>query len=103
MTIFDNSWKGKIIHCVTDSSHSRGVCVMFKENLKCEVRNHRSSTDGRILLVNLKIFDQIYCLTNIYAPNSEFDRRNFFVDVHQWSQDFFFFPFFHVFFIKPQK
>lgn len=87
VSIFDNSWKGKIIHCVTDSSHSRGVCVMFKENLKFEVINHRCSTDGRILLVNIKIFDQIYCLTNIYAPNSEFERRKFFVDVQKWLED----------------
>ena len=87
VSIFNSTWKGKIIHAVTESSHSRGVCIMFKENLKFQILNHKSSNDGRLLLVNVKFFDEIYCLTNVYAPNSESERRDFFAEIENWIHD----------------
>ena len=75
---FNNLWKGKIFHSFTDSSHSRGVCIMIKENLNIEIVNVHSSDDGRILLLNVKLFDDMFCLVNIYAPNCDKLRKSFF-------------------------
>ena len=34
---FTRGWSGEIFHCVTDSVHSRGVCIMFKKDLQYSV------------------------------------------------------------------
>ena len=50
---------------------------MFKEKLNVEILNSKCCDDGRILLLNVKIHDKVYCLTNIYAPNSELREKLF--------------------------
>ena len=42
--IFNSNWNGKIFHNFTDSSHSRGVCIMFDE-----IINQHCSENGRLL------------------------------------------------------
>ena len=87
VSTFDSSWKGHIVHATTDSSHSRGVCIMFREKLNVKILNSKCCDDGRILLLNVKIHDEVYCLTNIYAPNSEIERKAFFTTVENWIQN----------------
>ena len=79
MKCFNILWKGKILHSVTDSAHSHGVCIMFKNNLNVEILNTKSCDMGCLLLVNIKVNDEIITLVNIYAPNSETDRTIFMV------------------------
>ena len=85
---FNSSWKGCILHAVTDSVHSRGVCIMFRQKLDFEILNFKSCTSGRILLVNIKIRDEVITLINIYAPNSEKDRISFYSTINAWINDF---------------
>ena len=87
VSTFDSSWKGHIVHATTDSSHSRGVCIMFREKLNVKILNSKCCDDGRILLLNVKIHDEVYCLTNICAPNSEIERKAFFTTVENWIQN----------------
>ena len=61
--MLSNSWKGKILHTVTDSSHSRGICVLFRDDLKLEVLDYKCCTEE--MLINVMIWDEVYCLTNI--------------------------------------
>ena len=81
---FNSYWSGKIVHNLTDSSHSRGVCIMFHESLNIEVINTHCSDDGRMLLVNAKVFDQIFCFINVYAHNIESKRKQLFDKVKKW-------------------
>ena len=78
---FNNSWNGEIIHAVTDSAHSRGVCMLIKAKSNIEVIDSYPSSDGRSLICNIKIKGIILTLVNIYAPNSECERKSFFTKI----------------------
>ena len=74
----NSRWFGKSIHCYTDSSYSRGVSVLFKKDLPIEILDIHRSIDGRKILVNVKLNDNIFSLVNVYAPNNESNRLDFF-------------------------
>lgn len=75
---------GEIVHCFSESVHSRGVSVLFKKNSKIEIINHYKSVDGRRFLINIKYNDQQLTLLNVYAPNNEKYRIDFFKRVITW-------------------
>ena len=85
---FNSYWNGKIIHNHTDSSHSRGVCIMFHESLNVDIIDTHCSDDGRLLLLNVKMFDQIFCLVNVYAHNIESNRKQLFEKLKKWILQF---------------
>ena len=87
MKCFNILRKGDILHSVTDSAHSRGVCIMFRNNLNVEMLNTKSCDVGRLLLVNIKVNDEVITLINIYVPNSETDRSSFYGKVDKWITD----------------
>ena len=72
------SWKGEIKLTLSDSSHSRGVAILFQRNFAGKVLNHHSSKDGRLLIVNIEFAGEIISLVSLYAPNNEYDRIAFF-------------------------
>lgn len=74
------------MHCFSESIHSRGVSVLFKKNSKIEIINHYKSVDGRRFLINIKYMykDQQLTLVNVYAPNNEKYRIEFFKRVITW-------------------
>ena len=75
---FRIEWSGSAFHCITNSSHSRGVAILFSEKFKGQVLNSFSSNDGRILLLNVQINDDIVTLVSVYAPNIEMDKIEFY-------------------------
>jgi exonuclease III len=75
---YDCSWKGKSIHCFSDSTFSKGVSILFRKELNVHIMNIHKTNDGRKLLINLNIEDTAYTLINIYAPNIESCRLDFF-------------------------
>ena len=66
-TQFSKHWKGDIIHSVSDSVHSRGVCILLNSNLHYKIICCHSDNEGRIVLVNLRINSHEYTFVNIYA------------------------------------
>ena len=74
---FNQNWDGTILHSFTDSVHSRGVCIMMCKDLNCEVLDSRSDQEGRILMIKIKLQDDIYNIINIYAPNNISERNAF--------------------------
>ncbi len=84
--IFDSCWKGKAVHSVTDSSHSRGVSIMFNNRFNYDIVNTHVSQDGRKVLTNLKIEgEDVLSIVSIYAPNNEKDRKAFFKNLSKWT------------------
>ena len=75
---YNARWFGDSYHCFSDSSFSRGVSILFRKNLPLEVLNVHKSLDGRKILLNIKIDNDIITLVNIYAPNNEQYRLDFF-------------------------
>ena len=85
---FNSSWDGKAIHCFIDSPHRRGVCILIRNNLNIEIIDTHCSADGRILLLNVKLFDEYLSLVNIYAPNRESLRKTFFCKVEKYINQY---------------
>ena len=81
---FDASWKGPVLHSVTDSDHSRGVAILISENLDYKIKDVHDGGDGRKLLINLTINGSNFTLINLYAPNSEKARIDFYRNVNKW-------------------
>lgn len=75
---YNCNWRGKSIHCFSDSTYSKGVSVLFKKDLDIDIINRHSSNDGRKILINVKIGETDLTLVNIYAPNNESHRIQFF-------------------------
>jgi hypothetical protein len=75
---YDCSWKGKSIHCFSDSTFSRGASILFRKELDVHIMNIHKTDNGRKLLINLNIEDTAYTLINIYAPNNEGCRLDFY-------------------------
>ena len=75
---YNSRWFGEKYHCFSDSVHSRGVSVLFKQNSKIEVLNVHRSQDGRKILLNVTYLDKTLTLVNAHAPNSEKCRVEFF-------------------------
>ena len=76
--LYNSIWPGKSIHCYSDSPLSRGVSILIRKGLEIEILAIHRSNDGRKLLINVKIGDIDLTLVNIYAPNNETYRVQFF-------------------------
>ena len=61
---------------------------MFSDNLDYEIIDQRSSADGRIVLMNIKTFDKVCCIINVYARNCVKDRRPFFMKIEKWISEY---------------
>ena len=72
---------GQSFHCYSDSTFSRGVSILFRKDVQIEILNSYRSIDGRKILLNVKYEENIITLVNIYAPNNEQQRLEFFKKV----------------------
>ena len=70
-----------------DSNHSRGVAVLFKENLDIKILNIHSIPDERNLLVNFEFQNNIFSVVSVYAPNIETDRIQYFNMLEDWIKN----------------
>ena len=74
---FQRGWKGHISHSYTNSAHSRGVAILFREGLACDIDSIFKDKEGRILLMNIRVNNIEYSLCNIYSPNDVCKRITF--------------------------
>jgi len=86
--MFDNACTGNIFHAFSDSSHSRGVCIILRRSLNCTVLNQHKSIDGRKLLLNIDINGETYTIVNLYAPNIIKDRISFLKKSITWVKQY---------------
>ena len=63
-------WGGDIFYS-HGSKHSRGVMTLVRPTVKVENISTTCDRNGRVLIVNLTIQDEEFCLANIYAPNDQ--------------------------------
>ena len=85
--IMKSNWKGAMFNSCTDSNHSRGVAVLFKENLDIKILDTHSSPDGRNLLVNFEFQNNIFSVVSVYAPNIETERIHYFNMLEDWIKN----------------
>ena len=77
------SWNGPIISSF-GSLHSRGVSILFKNELNVNIENHHSTIDGRKILVYVQIGENKYSIVNIYAPTIESLKEPFYRKTKRW-------------------
>jgi len=81
---FKRGWPGDIIHSVSDSSHSRGVCILFKKGLQYNILDVKECHEGRLLVVNIDINGHVYSIINVYSPNNLNERLQFLCELSEW-------------------
>ena len=84
LSLFQNSWKGLSVYGLSNSSHSRGVGILFSEKLDVKLDNFTSLNDGRAILVNVVINQKEFVIVNCYAPNEESERIKWFGNLVHW-------------------
>ena len=79
-------WKGEIRNACTDSSHSRGVTILFSESFKAKILNTEFGENGRTLLVNFEYNNETFTVVSVYAPNHENKRIEYLKKLNNWVQ-----------------
>ena len=86
--MYNARWRGHSYHCFSNSSSSRGVSVLIRNGFSFDFCNYHRSSDGRKILLNIKINDILYSIVNLYAPNKIGDRKAFFTTTNSWVRKF---------------
>ena len=75
-----SEWGGDVFfsHGTNDS---RGVIILFKNNITKEIHNVIKDPLGRYLIIDITLDDIRSTLCNIYGPNT--DSPNFFLNIHE--------------------
>ena len=81
---FKAAWKGSSYYGLSDSSFSKGVGILFKENINVKVTESKTYEKGRALLLNVELHGKMLTIINVYAPNNEKQRSEFFKGLHLW-------------------
>lgn len=63
---------------------SRGVAILINKNFPCNILETHKDSNGRILLLNIEIENNIFTFVNLYAPNIEKERNIFFKNVNDF-------------------
>ncbi len=79
---FKKGWPGELYHSFSNSTHSRGVCILLHKKLNVDIVSSASDKCGRIVLLNIEIDKLGYSIISIYAPNAVHDRIVFFEQLH---------------------
>ena len=75
---------GKNIFRSDGTSNSRGVAIWIKDRINFKIIDEHKDSDGRFILINIEINENIYTLVNIYAPNRSRERNSFFKTVKSY-------------------
>ncbi len=73
-----------IKHNFSNSTHSRGVAIMFHNSLNFDIKNIHKKEDARVILINASIENVEVSLCNIYAPNDPSNRKEYFRTLKYW-------------------
>ena len=88
-SIYNSRGHGSSIHAFSTSAHSKGVSILIRRDFACKVLNQYKSADGRILVMNIEYENRVISLCNIYAPNDEKTKVDFFKKVSKWISMYF--------------
>ena len=69
-SIWRNEWGGNIFFS-NGTSNSKGVAILINRAFYCDFLSQETDSEGRILLINLRIEGQCVSIINVYAPNKD--------------------------------
>ena len=76
--LFRSQWNSDCIFS-SDTSNSRGVSILFRQNLAYRIHEHISDPEGNYLICDLAVEENRFTLINLYGPNK--DTPNFFDNI----------------------
>ena len=82
-----NDWNGQSHHTFSNSSHSKGVSILFGKEFNHKLISTHNSDDSRKLLLNIEHNGQTYTLVSLYAPTEASYRRDFFIKTKYWIKE----------------
>lgn len=80
--IWKSQWRGEMFfgHGATNS---RGVLVLVKESLDCEIKVCKQDNEGRFIMLTGNVQGQSLFLVNIYAPNKNKEQCVFYDEIQK--------------------
>ena len=76
--LFRSQWNSDCIFS-SGTSDSRGVSILFRQNLAYRIHEHISDPEGNYLICDLAVEENRLTLINLYGPNK--DTPNFFDNI----------------------
>jgi exonuclease III len=68
--IWKKEWGGNILFS-HGSSNSKGVCIMIPQNLDHHIEDKITDENGRILIIKIKVNNELFVVCNLYAPTRD--------------------------------
>ena len=84
---FKLQWRGKMMFA-HGTNHSKGVLILFIENLQIDIRHVLEDDEGRYIFVEALVQDAPLLLVNLYAPTQHQEQFVFFDVFGQCSRGF---------------
>ena len=85
---FNHHFNNEIIHhSLSDSCHSRGVSILINKKFPFTITSVYDKGDGRSILINGKIDNELVTVVNMYAPNNNNERNEYFDNISNWIID----------------
>jgi exonuclease III len=72
---FIEQWGNKNIIFAHGTSNSKGVAILFSNNFEYELIREEVDTEGRFLIIDVKINNKMFTIANIYAPTRNFQHE----------------------------
>lgn len=85
LKIWRSQWGGEI-KFANATTQSKGVMILLRKGLQCDVKELLTDTNGRYIITEVVIDDTKLILCNIYAPNV--DSPEFFLEVYKHVESF---------------
>ena len=82
----NNDWNGPSFHSVSQSSHSKGVSILFNPNFNLKILDVFTDDEGRQILINFENHKQTYAIVKLNAPTDQAYRKQFYIQSRNWVQ-----------------
>ena len=84
--VIKNEWEGNV-NFAHGSKHSRGVMILMKPGYDCKIQRVQADCNGRYIMMETNIMGSEFILINVYAPNKDTDKKDFFRELLQRSNE----------------
>ena len=78
-------WGGEIVFN-SYTSNSRGVCILFNNNIEYKIHRSKTDQEGNLLVLDIEVESQRLSLVNIYGPND--DTPEFYQNMYDVIEEF---------------
>jgi len=80
---WEKEWGGKCFWSF-GTARSKGVALLLNPKLNFNLEHFEYDTNGRLLVVDLKLNDARFRVLNVYAPNKSVERREWLKQLGRW-------------------